>query len=71
MEDFPRSLLGPLAAGVIGGASGGGGRAGGAGLGLSIVQAIADAHGAAIAAHPRPDGGLEVEVTCPVPAAQV
>ena len=43
----------------------------GTGLGLSIVQAIADAHGAAIAARPHRDGGLEVEVTFPVAAAQV
>jgi signal transduction histidine kinase len=37
----------------------------GLGLGLSIVQAIADAHGASIAARPRPGGGLLVEVTFP------
>ncbi len=43
----------------------------GTGLGLSIVQAIADAHGAAIASRPHPDGGLEVEVTFPLPAAQL
>jgi signal transduction histidine kinase len=35
---------------------------GGLGLGLSIVQAIAEAHGAAIAARRRPGGGLSVEV---------
>jgi signal transduction histidine kinase len=34
----------------------------GFGLGLSIVQAIVTAHGATIAARPRPGGGLEVEV---------
>jgi signal transduction histidine kinase len=38
---------------------------GGLGLGLSIVQAIATAHGASIAAHPRPVGGLAVTVTFP------
>jgi signal transduction histidine kinase len=38
---------------------------GGLGLGLSIVQAIADAHGATIAATANPDGGLSVEVTFP------
>jgi signal transduction histidine kinase len=43
----------------------------GTGLGLSIIQAIADAHGAAIASRPHPDGGLEVEVTFPLPAAQL
>lgn len=37
----------------------------GLGLGLSIVQAIAEAHGAQIAAGPRPDGGLLVEVAFP------
>ena len=33
------------------------------GLGLSIVRAIAAAHGGTISAEPRPDGGLLVEVT--------
>ena len=37
----------------------------GLGLGLSIVQAIADAHGASITARPQPGGGLLVEVTFP------
>jgi signal transduction histidine kinase len=32
------------------------------GLGLSIVQAIATAHGAAVVAHPRDGGGLTVQV---------
>jgi signal transduction histidine kinase len=47
----------------------GGGRAARAdghhGLGLSIVRAIATAHDAAVAAAPRPDGGLAVTVTFP------
>ena len=34
----------------------------GHGLGLSIVQAIATAHGAELSAHARPEGGLAVEV---------
>jgi hypothetical protein len=34
----------------------------GAGLGLSIVQAISDAHGAALRTRPRPTGGLYIEV---------
>jgi signal transduction histidine kinase len=34
----------------------------GAGLGLSIVAAIADAHGATLTATPRPTGGLCIEV---------
>jgi len=38
---------------------------GGHGLGLSIVRAIAGAHGAALAAHARPGGGLDVEVSFP------
>jgi signal transduction histidine kinase len=45
-----------------------GGRAGepgGAGLGLSIVRAIAEAHGGAVALRARDAGGLEVEVALP------
>lgn len=38
----------------------------GLGLGLSIVQAIAAAHDAAIATRARPEGGLEVVVRFPV-----
>jgi signal transduction histidine kinase len=37
----------------------------GLGLGLSIVQAIADAHLATITTQPRPDGGLSIEVGFP------
>jgi signal transduction histidine kinase len=37
----------------------------GAGLGLSIVQAVAHAHGGNVQADPRPDGGLVVTVTLP------
>jgi signal transduction histidine kinase len=40
-------------------------RGSGYGLGLAIVRALAGAHGAAIAATARPDGGLTVEVTFP------
>ncbi len=39
----------------------------GHGLGLSIVRAIATAHGAAISASALPGGGLSVEVTFPAP----
>jgi signal transduction histidine kinase len=39
----------------------------GHGLGLSIVRAIANAHGASITADPRPDGGLSVRVSFPSP----
>jgi signal transduction histidine kinase len=38
---------------------------GGLGLGLSIVQAIATAHGATIAARPLPTGGMEITVAFP------
>jgi signal transduction histidine kinase len=37
----------------------------GVGLGLSIVQAIAQAHNASLTARPEPDGGLHVEVAFP------
>jgi len=37
----------------------------GHGLGLSIVQAIANAHGAELSADPRPEGGLTVDVSFP------
>ena len=37
----------------------------GHGLGLAIVQAIAQAHGAKLTAHPRPEGGLQIEVNFP------
>jgi signal transduction histidine kinase len=39
----------------------------GHGLGLAIVRAIATAHGATITARPRPEGGLDVEVSFPTP----
>jgi signal transduction histidine kinase len=38
----------------------------GHGLGLSIVRAIAAAHGAEITVHARRGGGLSIEVTFPV-----
>lgn len=40
----------------------------GVGLGLTIVQAIADAHGAIVAAHARAGGGLTVDVSFPATA---
>jgi signal transduction histidine kinase len=44
----------------------------GLGLGLSIVAAIADAHGAALDVRPGDDGGLEVEVRFPTaPASEL
>jgi signal transduction histidine kinase len=42
-------------------------RDGGHGLGLSIVRAIGTAHGATIGARARPEGGLAMTVTFPVP----
>jgi signal transduction histidine kinase len=41
----------------------------GHGLGLSIVSAIAIAHGASLAVQPNPDGGLRVEVRFPAASA--
>ena len=41
----------------------------GAGLGLSIVSAIAAAHGGVVAFHARPEGGLKVVVDIPATAA--
>ncbi|MFF4238406.1 sensor histidine kinase [Actinomadura geliboluensis] len=41
----------------------------GAGLGLSIVRAVVRAHGGAVEAEPRPDGGLSVTVRLPAAAA--
>jgi signal transduction histidine kinase len=43
---------------------------GGHGLGLAIVQAIASAHGAALTVRARPDGGLDIDVSFPVPVPQ-
>lgn len=40
----------------------------GHGLGLSIVRAIATAHGATISALALPRGGISIEVTFPPPA---
>jgi signal transduction histidine kinase len=39
----------------------------GVGLGLSIVQAISDAHGADLSLQPKAGGGLKVEVLFPAP----
>jgi signal transduction histidine kinase len=39
----------------------------GHGLGLSIVRAIATAHGADVTAHALPEGGLHIEVNFPAP----
>jgi signal transduction histidine kinase len=44
------------------------GGAGGLGLGLSIVRAIAQAHSAVLVAAPRPGGGLLVDISFPAAA---
>jgi signal transduction histidine kinase len=41
------------------------GCADGVGLGLAIVQAIADAHHATVTAHPRAGGGLAIDISFP------
>ncbi len=41
----------------------------GHGLGLAVVRAIADAHGAALTTRARPAGGLDIEVTFPLKSA--
>lgn len=41
--------------------------AGGVGLGLTVVQAVADHHGGTLVLTPRPDGGLVAELGLPVP----
>jgi signal transduction histidine kinase len=45
-------------------------QAGGYGLGLAIVRAIAAAHGARLVPTARPGGGLDIEVTFPPPAGR-
>jgi signal transduction histidine kinase len=40
----------------------------GSGLGLSIVRAVAEAHGGTVSAIANPDGGMEVTVTLPAAA---
>ena len=44
----------------------GGERSGSSGLGLSIVAAVAAAHGGGLALLARPDGGLRVSITLPI-----
>ncbi|WP_370229594.1 sensor histidine kinase [Cognatishimia sp.] len=39
---------------------------GGSGLGLSIVKAIAEAHGGSVGARPRDGGGLEIHIDLPL-----
>ena len=42
----------------------------GNGLGLAIVRAIADAHGAALTANARSEGGLDIHVSFPISPAR-
>lgn len=44
------------------------GQAGGNGLGLAIVRAIAGGHGATLTANARPGGGLDIRASFPAPA---
>ena len=46
------------------------GHAGGHGLGLAIVHAIADGHGATLTTTTRPDGGLDIQVGFPLPSGE-
>jgi signal transduction histidine kinase len=46
------------------------GHASGNGLGLAIVRAIAGVHGATLTTNARPDGGLDIQVTFPLPPAK-
>ena len=47
------------------------GHAGGNGLGLAIVRAIAGVHSATLTANARPDGGLDIQVRFPPSPARV
>jgi signal transduction histidine kinase len=47
------------------------GHAGGNGLGLAIVRAIADVYGATLTTNARPDGGLDIQVRFPRPSAKM
>jgi signal transduction histidine kinase len=47
------------------------GQAGGNGLGLAIARAIAGVHGATLTANARHDGGLDIQVSFPLPPAKV
>lgn len=42
----------------------------GHGLGLSIVAAVATAHDGTLELHPRPQGGLQIQITLPTAAAE-
>lgn len=46
------------------------GSAKGAGLGLSIVRAVMNAHEGTVQAHPRPTGGLVITLRLPAPSPQ-
>jgi signal transduction histidine kinase len=61
----PFQRRGAARAGAIDRDGGGRDGSGGHGLGLAIVRAIADAHGATVTARARDDGGLDIEVSFP------
>ncbi len=68
--DAGRSVPGGVAGGGPEGRAGSGGPGGGgSGLGLSIVAAIAAAHGGTLDLRARPAGGLRVEITMPLAAS--
>lgn len=48
-----------------------GAAADGIGLGLAIVQAIADGHDATIQAQARPGGGLNIDISFPLPSPEL
>jgi signal transduction histidine kinase len=61
-SDFLNRAFEPFSRGDLGRSRGDGG----AGLGLAIVQAVAEAHGGTVRAANRPEGGAIVEVSIPV-----
>jgi signal transduction histidine kinase len=70
-QPFRRLHHDRVAAPQRGGARDRAGAGRGFGLGLSIVRAVAQAHGGAVHAHPREGGGLVVTVTLPALGAAV
>jgi len=64
--DMPEDIRDRLFEPFVRGASGRG-----AGLGLSIVRAVVDAHGGSLTCVARPDGGLDITVRFPPRLTQV